>query len=129
MDRNITINGNPLHVFLQDVRRREVTEHIRREQVLLGRICGLRRATTAPTLRAGRRGRPKRAFDVVLQAELEPYLRDDSCPFSGISDLFEMSVNVLRAYANRLGITRKRGRKPGYKRSLPQVGVMAEAGR
>jgi hypothetical protein len=42
---------------------------------------------------------------------LEPFLRDESYPLADVAGLFEIGIGELRAYKNRLGILRRRGRK------------------
>jgi hypothetical protein len=107
-----TVNGVPLDVVLDEERSAEIERHLRQEQSSLARDCGLRRCPTPRSIQMGRRGRSGRAYSVRLMGELEPFLQDGSLPCDGIADLFEISPGELRAYQVRLGIQRKRGRKP-----------------
>lgn len=111
-DAHITVDGVPLEEVLAATERNiEVVRHLRDEMTALGLQCGLRRCSSKPSRHLSRPGRPKKPISLCLMAELEPYLRDESCPIAGIADLFCLTICKVRFYQRRLGIQRRRGRK------------------
>lgn len=112
-DSHIRINGMPLEDLLAVERSIEISEHFREEVKTLAVQCGVRRRHTSPRMRFCRPGRPRKAVSLLLLAELEPYLKDETLVLRDIADLFEISLNDLKFYQRRLSVRRKRGRKCG----------------
>lgn len=110
-ESHITIGSVPPKEALAIERSIEITQHLRDELRTLATQCGLRRSPGKPVYRLGRPGRPKKAVSILLLADLEPFLKDDSYALAGIAELFGLSVGELQFYGRRLGIQRKRGRK------------------
>jgi hypothetical protein len=110
-ESRITVDGVPLEDALAVEQSNEIALHVKNEAKRLAAQCGVRRCSSTPHQRLGRPGRPRRAASLTLLAELEPYLRDESCLLTEIADLFGLSMNDLKFYQRRLAILRKRGRK------------------
>jgi hypothetical protein len=107
-----TTNGIPFGRVIQAEVRTDIYEHLRNEQSELAAQCGLRRASS-PRRALGRPGRPKRAISVVLAYKLEPFLLDETWSLKDVAELFQLSIGVVRAYMEWLGVTRSKGRKRG----------------
>jgi hypothetical protein len=113
-ESNITINGAPLNEALALEQSIEIAHHIRSEVIMRGKECALRHCPSKPKINFGRPGRPKKAVSILLLIDLEPFLRDDTYSLAGIGELFGLSVSELQFYIRRLGLHRKRGRKPRF---------------
>jgi hypothetical protein len=110
----ITVTGVPLNEALGLAQSIEIAQHFHDEVSTRGKQCGLRRCPSKPKMSFGRPGRPKKAVSITLLTDLEPFLKDDSYSLAGISELFGLSVSELQFYMRRLGLHRKRGRKPRF---------------
>ncbi len=110
-DLHITVDGIPLEDVLAAEQSNEIALHLKNEAKTLAVQCGVRRCSSTPHMHLSRPGRPMRGMSTILLAEIEPYLRDESCLLSEIADLFGLSMNDLKFYQHRLAIQRKRGRK------------------
>jgi hypothetical protein len=110
-ESRITVDEIPLEDVLAIERSVEIARHLTNEVRKLAKQCGVRRCSSTSHRRLGRLGRPRRGTSITLLAELEPYLRDESCSLRDIADLFGLSMNDVKFYQHRLAIQRKRGRK------------------
>ncbi len=110
-DSHIRINGMPLEGVLAAEQSIEISKHFREEVKALAVQCGVRRCHTSPRVRLCRPGRACKAVSLLLLAELEPYLRDETLVLRDIADLFEISLNDVKFYQRRLSVQRKKGRK------------------
>jgi hypothetical protein len=113
-ETRITVNGVPLKEALATAQSFEIANHVRSEVSARGKECGLRRCSSKAKMNFGRPGRPKKAVSITLLTDLEPFLKDDSYSLAGISELFGLSTGELQFYMRRLGLHRKRGRKPRF---------------
>jgi hypothetical protein len=95
-ESSITIDGLPLADLLAAEQSNEIALHMKNEVKKLVGECGVRRCSSSPRTHFSRPGRPRKATSLPLLFELEPYLRDESCPLSEIADLFGLSMNDLR---------------------------------
>jgi len=107
---SVTINGIPLGRAIQAEVRTDIHAHLRNEQSELAAQCGLRRAAS-PRRALGRPGRPKRGFSLILARKIEPFLLDETQSLKDVAERFQLSIGVVRAYMERLGVTRSKGRK------------------